>query len=201
MMTASSRAASRTICRRSTKKSSTSSRRAGDAARRATASKRGCDESNHGSRRDDDAHGLHARERRLQGRRVGRRRRRRRGPARHRRGVRADEARVTLAKGRALIGISGWRYAHWRGVFYPKGLRQKDELAYASRAMDSIEVNGSFYGLLHASSVARWVAETPDGYTFAVKGSRFITHMKRLKDARPSLANFFAAGVLAFEDK
>jgi len=104
-------------------------------------------------------------------------------------------------KARALVGISGWRYPHWRGVFYPEGLRQKDELAYASRAMDSIEVNGSFYGLLHASAVARWYEESPEGFTFAVKGSRFITHMKRLSDPKPSLANFFAAGVLAFEDK
>jgi len=102
---------------------------------------------------------------------------------------------------RAWVGISGWRYPHWRGVFYPEGLRQKDELVYASRSMDSIEVNGSFYGLLHASAVARWYEESPEGFTFAVKGSRFITHMKRLSDPKPSLANFFAAGVLAFEDK
>lgn len=101
----------------------------------------------------------------------------------------------------ARVGISGWRYAHWRGVFYPEGLRQRDELTYASRAMDSIEVNGSFYGLLRASSVARWHDESPDGFVFAVKGSRFITHMKRLAEPRQSLANFFAAGVLAFEEK
>lgn len=106
-----------------------------------------------------------------------------------------------MKRGRALVGISGWRYPHWRGVFYPEGLRQKDELAYASRTMDSIEVNGSFYGLLHAKAVARWYEESPEGFTFAVKGSRFITHMKRLADPKPSLANFFAAGVLAFEDK
>lgn len=103
------------------------------------------------------------------------------------------------ASGVARIGISGWRYPHWRGVFYPEGLRQKDELAYASRAVDTIEINGSFYGLLHASAVERWRAEVPRGFVFAVKGSRFITHMKRLNDVRVPLANFFASGVLAFE--
>ena len=105
------------------------------------------------------------------------------------------------ARGIARIGVSGFRYPHWRGVFYPEGLRQRDELAYASRAVDSIEVNGSFYGLLHASAVERWRNEAPEGFVFAVKGSRFITHMKRLRDARLPLANFFASGVLAFEEK
>ncbi len=105
-----------------------------------------------------------------------------------------------LKRGVARIGISGWRYPRWRGVFYPRGLRQADELAYASRAVDSIEVNGSFYSLLHATAVARWRAEVPPGFVFAVKGSRFITHMKRLRDARTPLANFFASGVLAFEE-
>ncbi len=104
------------------------------------------------------------------------------------------------ARGIARIGISGWRYPHWRGVFYPEGLRQRDELVYASRAVDSIEVNGSFYGLLHGTAVERWRSEVPEGFVFAVKGSRFITHMKRLLDARAALANFFASGVLAFED-
>ncbi len=104
-------------------------------------------------------------------------------------------------RGVARIGISGWRYPHWRGVFYPEGLRQRDELAYASRAVDTIEINGSFYGLLHASAVERWRAEVPRGFVFAVKGSRFITHMKRLNDVRVPLANFFASGVLAFEEE
>jgi len=103
-------------------------------------------------------------------------------------------------RGAARIGISGWRYPRWRGVFYPEGLRQSDELAYASRSVDSIEVNGSFYSLLHKSAVMRWREEVPPGFLFAVKGSRFITHMKRLKDARAPLANFFASGVLAFEE-
>lgn len=99
------------------------------------------------------------------------------------------------------IGISGWNYPPWRGVFYPRGLGQKNELGFASRSVDSIEVNGSFYSLLRPSSVERWRRETPDDFVFAVKGSRFITHMKRLLDFRRALANFFASGVLAFEEK
>ncbi len=99
------------------------------------------------------------------------------------------------------IGISGWSYPPWRSVFYPRGLVQKHELAFASRSVDTIEVNGSFYSLLRPGSVERWRDETPDDFTFAVKGSRFITHMKRLLDVRVALANFFASGLLAFEDK
>jgi uncharacterized protein YecE (DUF72 family) len=103
--------------------------------------------------------------------------------------------------GRVRIGISGWNYATWRGVFYPAGLRQRDELAYASRQVDTIEVNGSFYSLLRPDSVSRWRRESPEGFVFAVKGSRFITHMKRLKDVDVALANFFASGVLALGEK
>jgi uncharacterized protein YecE (DUF72 family) len=99
------------------------------------------------------------------------------------------------------IGISGWNYAPWRGVFYPIGLRHKAELAFASRQVDSIEVNGSFYSLLRPQSVERWCAETPGHFIFALKGSRFITHMKRLNDVETALANFFASGVLAFGNK
>jgi uncharacterized protein YecE (DUF72 family) len=99
------------------------------------------------------------------------------------------------------VGISGWNYPPWRGVFYPDGLTHKRELAFASRMVDSIEINGSFYSLVRPESVQRWYAETPAGFVFALKGSRFITHMKRLRDAHVALANFFASGVLALEDK
>ncbi|WP_394842799.1 DUF72 domain-containing protein [Pendulispora brunnea] len=102
---------------------------------------------------------------------------------------------------RVHIGISGWNYPSWRGVFYPKGLPQKQELAYASRTFDSIEVNGSFYSLLRPPSVAQWYEATPDGFVFSIKGSRFITHLKRLRDIEIPLANFFASGVLALRDK
>ncbi len=99
------------------------------------------------------------------------------------------------------IGISGWRYAGWRGVFYPKDLAQRRELEFASRSFNSIEINGSFYSLQHPSSYQRWYEETPGGFVFSVKGPRFITHMKKLKDAETPLANFFASGVLALREK
>jgi uncharacterized protein YecE (DUF72 family) len=98
--------------------------------------------------------------------------------------------------GAVRIGISGWRYAPWRGVFYPKGLRQKDELRYAAERMSSIEINGSFYALQRPESYRAWRAEVPAGFCFAVKGGRFITHMKKLADVETPLANFFASGVL-----
>ncbi len=70
------------------------------------------------------------------------------------------------------IGISGWRYAPWRGTFYPPGLQQRRELEHAASRLNSIEVNGSFYALQRPSSYLRWAAETPDGFLFAVKGGR-----------------------------
>ncbi len=94
------------------------------------------------------------------------------------------------------IGISGWRYPPWRGSFFPPGLRQQDELAHASRQVRSIEINGTFYSLQRPASFAAWTAATPDDFVFAVKGPRFITHIKRLRDVHFPLANFFASGVL-----
>jgi uncharacterized protein YecE (DUF72 family) len=102
---------------------------------------------------------------------------------------------------RARIGISGWRYAPWRGVFYPKGLQQRLELRYASDRLDSIELNGSFYSLQRPASYERWKQETPGDFVFAIKGPRYITHILRLRDSRVPLANFFASGVLALGEK
>jgi uncharacterized protein YecE (DUF72 family) len=99
------------------------------------------------------------------------------------------------------IGISGWRYGPWRGTFYPKALPQKRELAYASRRLNSIEINGSFYSLQRPEYYRQWYDETPDDFVFSVKGGRFITHMKKLRDIDEALANFFASGVLALEEK
>lgn len=101
----------------------------------------------------------------------------------------------------ARVGISGWRYKNWRGDFYPKGLRQADELAYAADRLTSIEVNGSFYSLQRPANWVRWRDESPDDFVFAVKGPRFITHIKRLGDVDAPLANFFASGVLALDRK
>ncbi|WP_114558421.1 DUF72 domain-containing protein [Desertihabitans aurantiacus] len=94
------------------------------------------------------------------------------------------------------IGISGWRYAGWRGSFYPAGLPQRRELEHAASRLGTIEVNGTFYSLQRPSSFRRWRAEVGDDFVFAVKGSRFITHLKRLTDVTTPLANFFAQGLL-----
>jgi uncharacterized protein YecE (DUF72 family) len=99
------------------------------------------------------------------------------------------------------IGISGWTYAGWRGVFYPEKLTHRAELEFASRAFNSIEINGSFYSLQLPSSYQRWYAETPPGFVFSVKGGRFITHMKKLRDVEAPVANFFASGILALREK
>lgn len=100
------------------------------------------------------------------------------------------------------IGISGWRYPPWRGGrFYPAGLPQHRELHYASRQVRSVEINGSFYSLQSPTSYAAWRDDTPDDFLFAVKAPRFITHLKRLKNIRLPLANFFASGVLRLDHK
>ncbi len=102
---------------------------------------------------------------------------------------------------KARIGISGWRYAPWRGVFYPPDLPQKQELAHASRQLASIEINGSFYSLQRPSSYMRWREDTPRGFVFAVKAPRYITHVRRLRNVEEGLANFFASGVLCLREK
>jgi uncharacterized protein YecE (DUF72 family) len=99
------------------------------------------------------------------------------------------------------IGISGWTYAPWRGNFYPPGLLQSDELSYASRQVDTIEINGTFHGLQRPDAFARWYDGTPEEFVFAVKGPRFITHIRRLREIETPLANFFASGVLRLEEK
>jgi uncharacterized protein YecE (DUF72 family) len=99
------------------------------------------------------------------------------------------------AAGHIRIGISGWRYPPWRGVFYPDGLAQRRELEYASRCFASIELNGSFYSLQRPQSWHQWHDETPDDFVFAVKAPRFITHVRRLREVEKPLANFFASGL------
>lgn len=100
--------------------------------------------------------------------------------------------------GEIRLGIAGWVFDEWRGgAFYPEGLKQKEELAYASRHLGAIEINSTFYSHQKAQSFANWAAETPDDFMFTVKGHQLITHIKRLKDVELPLANFFASGVLA----
>ena len=99
------------------------------------------------------------------------------------------------------IGISGWRYAPWRGVFYPEKLQQRRELEYASGVFPTIEINGSFYSLQSPKSWKAWRDETPPGFVFAVKGPRYITHLLRLREYETALANFLASGVLQLGPK
>ncbi len=103
------------------------------------------------------------------------------------------------------VGISGWTYQPWRGTFYPQGLPVRKQLAYVAERMNSVEVNGSFYGLLRPTSYASWVTEVTavrgEDFVFAVKGSRFITHMRKLVEPATALANFYASGVLALGER
>lgn len=99
------------------------------------------------------------------------------------------------------IGISGWRYPPWRGVFYPEKLTQARELEFASRALPTIEINGSFYSLQRPESYAAWYAATPPHFIFSVKGNRYITHILRLRDIEKPLANVFASGVFNLREK
>lgn len=101
---------------------------------------------------------------------------------------------------RIRVGTSGWSYPHWRGDFYPQGLPQRAELAYNVEHFDTVELNGSFYSLQRPSSYRAWAEQAGgvrDDVVFTVKGSRYVTHMKRLRDVQTALANFFASGVFA----
>jgi uncharacterized protein YecE (DUF72 family) len=99
------------------------------------------------------------------------------------------------------VGISGWTYPPWRGNFYPDGLPQKLELPFASRRFNALEVNGTFYSLQRPSTFESWYQETPPDFVFALKGGRFITHLRKLKNPRQPLANFFASGPLCLREK
>jgi uncharacterized protein YecE (DUF72 family) len=108
---------------------------------------------------------------------------------------------TAAAATRLRIGISGWTYRGWRGVFFPEDLPQNRELAYAAQQFSTIEINGTFYSLQRPHSFARWVAETPGDFVFAVKAPRYITHIRRLRDIEAPLANFFASGLLGLGRK
>jgi uncharacterized protein YecE (DUF72 family) len=108
---------------------------------------------------------------------------------------------LATSAGHCRVGISGWTYPPWRGVFYPEELAHQRELEFASRQVNSIEINGSFYSLQTPASYRKWFAQTPDDFVFALKAPRFITHIKRLRDCEKPLANFFASGLLALRQK
>jgi uncharacterized protein YecE (DUF72 family) len=99
------------------------------------------------------------------------------------------------------VGIGGWVYPPWRGVFYPPGLPHARELAHASRQVTAIEINGTFYGAQKPASFRRWHDETPEDFVFSLKGPRFATHRSDLAAAAPSIDRFFASGVLELRDK
>lgn len=103
--------------------------------------------------------------------------------------------------GKVRVGVSGWNYDEWKGVFYPSDLRDADQLEYAAAKFDTIEINGTFYALTDPKTCRRWREAAPRDHRFAVKGSRYITHTKRLKDARGAVANFFASGILELRDQ
>jgi uncharacterized protein YecE (DUF72 family) len=99
------------------------------------------------------------------------------------------------------VGIGGWTFEPWRGVFYPEGVTQKRELEYASRQLTSIEVNGTFYGSQQPKTFAKWHDETPEGFVFSLKGPRFTTNRRVLAEAGPSIERFLGSGVLELRDK
>jgi uncharacterized protein YecE (DUF72 family) len=103
--------------------------------------------------------------------------------------------------GNIRVGIGGWTYAPWRGVFYPKGLPQKKELEFASRRLTSIEINGTYYSTFKPASFDKWREDTPDGFVFAVKASRFCTNRRELASAGDSIAKFVAQGLGELRDR
>ena len=105
------------------------------------------------------------------------------------------------AAGLVRIGISGWTYPPWRGVFFPPRLAQNRELEFAANTFPTIEINGTFYSLQRPSSYHSWAERTPDGFVFSVKAPRYITHMRRLRQIEIPLANFFASGILKLGPK
>lgn len=111
----------------------------------------------------------------------------------------ANVDKNTLA--RIRIGIGGWTYEPWRGVFYPHGLAQRRELEYASDKLTSIEINGTYYGSQRPESFAKWHSETPDDFVFALKGPRFTTNRRVLAEAGESVERFFKSGVTELKSK
>src|SRR6185312_2474358 len=107
----------------------------------------------------------------------------------------------SMRRGRLLVGTSGWLYPHWRDRFYPPRLPLKQQLPYLASQLPSVEINGTFYSLKRPPSFAAWRDGTPDDFVFAVKGSRYLTHMLKLREPRAPLANFFAQGVLLLGKK
>ena len=103
--------------------------------------------------------------------------------------------------GRIRVGVGGWTFEPWRGVFYPKELRQKDELSFASRHLTSIEINGTYYSGFSPATFAKWASETPDGFVFSLKASRFCTNRRVLAGGGESIRRYFAQGIVELGDR
>ncbi|MGE4250961.1 MAG: DUF72 domain-containing protein [Parvibaculaceae bacterium] len=103
--------------------------------------------------------------------------------------------------GSIRVGIGGWTFEPWRGTFYPKGLAQKRELEYAGQHLTSIEINGTYYGSQKPESFARWREETPEGFVFSVKGTRFSTNRRVLAEAGQSVERFLTSGLVELKEK
>ena len=104
------------------------------------------------------------------------------------------------ARATVRVGIGGWTFTSWRGNFYPEGLPQRRELEYASRKLTAIEINGTFYSLQKPDTYTRWREETPDGFVFALKAPKFLTHT-RVLSRTPGAADEFIAGVSHLGDR
>jgi uncharacterized protein YecE (DUF72 family) len=104
-------------------------------------------------------------------------------------------------RGRIRTGIGGWTFEPWRGVFYPRGLAQRKELAYAAERLGAIEINGTYYGSQSPESFRKWAAETPEDFVFSVKGNRFCTNRKVLADGAESIGRFFDQGIVELGSK
>ena len=99
------------------------------------------------------------------------------------------------------VGIGGWTFAPWRGVFYPDGLPHAKELGYAASHLTSIEINGTFYRTQTPATFRKWASEVPDGFIFSVKGPRYVTHRGELKEAGESIERFLNSGVIELGDR
>jgi uncharacterized protein YecE (DUF72 family) len=108
---------------------------------------------------------------------------------------------MTEKAGQIHIGVGGWTFEPWRGVFYPKGLPHAKELAYAAERLTSIEINGTFYRTQTPATFRKWASEVPDGFKFSLKGPRFATNRRVLKDAGDSIKRFLDSGVTELGDR
>lgn len=108
---------------------------------------------------------------------------------------------VEGGEGTVHVGIGGWNFAPWRGGFYPEGLPQREELAYAARKLTSIEINATFYGSQKRTSFAKWRDEVPHGFSFSLKGPRFATNRRVLAEAGPSIERFVSSGIAELADR